>query len=83
MRFTVQPAANAVRRHTVRLRGRTFNLTIAGANEDAGASGDLDILGKVTPQFKAAYIIAHNLGPRQNLSETSRSKTLSGAGRKR
>src|SRR5262249_5989699 len=34
--------------NTIKLRGGTFPLTIAGANEDASAAGDLDITGNVT-----------------------------------
>ena len=42
-------AANASRSSDlIKLGKGTFMLTIAGANEDAGATGDLDITGNVT-----------------------------------
>src|SRR5262249_10821089 len=34
--------------NTIKLRNGTYTLTIAGANEDAGATGDLDITSNVT-----------------------------------
>src|SRR5262249_29262355 len=34
--------------NTIKLRSGTYALTIAGANEDAGAAGDLDITNNVT-----------------------------------
>jgi hypothetical protein len=34
--------------NTIKLRNGTFTLTIAGANEDASATGDLDITSNVT-----------------------------------
>ena len=34
--------------NTIKLRTGTYTLTIAGANEDASATGDLDILGNLT-----------------------------------
>ncbi len=40
--------------NTIRLRPGTYNLTIAGTNEDASATGDLDINGNVTIQGSGA-----------------------------
>ena len=34
--------------NTIKLRNGTYTLTIAGANEDASATGDLDITGNLT-----------------------------------
>ena len=40
--------------NTIKVPAGTFMLTIAGADEDAGATGDLDVKGNVTIQGKGA-----------------------------
>ena len=43
--------------NTINLPGGTFKLTIAGANEDASATGDLDITGNLTIRVRGGRTV--------------------------
>jgi len=54
LRAAVMEANGQGGSHTITLPAGTFKLTIAGANEDGGATGDLDILANLTIQGAGA-----------------------------
>ena len=56
LRSAVQAANAKPNADTIIVPGGTFTLTIAGANEDNAATGDLDINGNVTIKGKGAGV---------------------------
>ena len=67
LRAAVQEANALAGPQAVRLRGRAFTLTIAGANEDGAATGDLDVTEDLViepPTGAAATLDGAGLGDR-------------------